>query len=151
MRTRYVGVTSAVVSVVALMALAFGQITLPVFASIPFAFTVQGKQLPAGRYSLQPDNGNPSIVVIRSVSRTAKPLVVITTMRESLNPSDKAKLVFDNIGGRYFLSQIWPGNGNEIGREVLEKNAEMHWLKTNEKISAGGIAPLQTTVPCSTK
>ena len=151
MRTRYVGITSAVVSVVALMALAFGQITLPVFASIPFAFTVQGKQLPAGRYSLQPDNGNPSIVVIRSVSRSAKPLVVITTMRESLNPSGQAKLVFDRVGGKYFLSQIWPGNGAEIGRQVPEKSAEMHWLRTNEHLSAGGVTPAQTTVPCSTK
>ena len=149
MRTRFVGMTSAVVSLVALTALAFGQISLPVIASIPFAFTVQGKQLPAGKYSLQSDSGNPSIVVIRSESQRGTPLVVQTTMAQTEHPSDQAKLVFDKIGGKYFLSQIWPGNGDEIGRQVPEKRAEIHWLNTHESVSAG--MPQQTTVPCSTR
>ena len=147
MKKYFLGMTSAVVSLAVLTTLAFGQISLPLMASIPFAFTVQDKQLPAGEYSVREIGGNPNALVIRSENGSGKPVSVLTITGASLRPKDKGELVFDRIGNRYFLKDVYsPGN---FGRVIPEGSTERHWERSSERVSASNIQ--ETTVPCSTK
>ncbi len=59
---------------------------------------------------LQARNGNASMMVGSNAT-------------ESLAPANKTKLVFNQYGSRYFLSQIWV-NGETLGRQLPKTSRE---------------------------
>ena len=84
-------------------------------ATVPFDFTVVNTTLPAGTYSvsvLTPDN----IVRLQSADGRNSAFVHSTPLSIS-GGTDDTRLVFQHLGGKYFLSQIWE-QGNEVRREV---------------------------------
>ena len=73
-------------------------------ATIPFNFTVNGRLLPAGNYTLGTDITSPNIPKVRE--RTLRAHAMVAAM-----PSQPAKqkanvLVFHKYGSQYFLSEI---------------------------------------------
>jgi len=73
-------------------------------ATIPFNFTVNGRLLPAGNYTLGTDITSPNILKVRE--RTLRAHAMVAAM-----PSQPAKqkanvLVFHKYGSQYFLSEI---------------------------------------------
>jgi hypothetical protein len=73
-------------------------------ATIPFSFMVDGKQLPAGNYTLGSDITSPRIVKISD--RTQKAHAMVLTMPNA-NEKEKAnELVFHKYGDQYFLCEI---------------------------------------------
>jgi hypothetical protein len=84
-------------------------------ANIPFAFTAENVELPAGGYtifSLAPDN----LIMLRSAdgSHTA-----IIHMLEStkLQDAKQTVAVFQRVGNEFFLSQVWQ-QGSAVYHEV---------------------------------
>ncbi len=50
-------------------------------------------------------------------------MMVGSNATESLAPANKTKLVFNQYGSRYFLSQIWV-NGETLGRQLPKTSRE---------------------------
>jgi hypothetical protein len=84
-------------------------------ANIPFAFTVENVELPAGNYtisSLAPD----SLIMVQSADGRH---AAIVHMQESakLQDAKQTMMVFRHLGNEFFLSQVWQ-QGSGVYREV---------------------------------
>jgi hypothetical protein len=84
-------------------------------ANIPFAFTVENVELPAGDYtifSLTPDK----LILLQSADGRH---TAIVHMEESSNLQDAkaTMMVFQHLGNEFFLSQVWQ-QGSAVYREV---------------------------------
>lgn len=73
-------------------------------ATIPFNFTVNGRLLPAGNYTLGSDVTSPSILKIRE--RTQQVHAMVMALPSSTQKRKANELVFHKYGNQYFLSEI---------------------------------------------
>jgi hypothetical protein len=90
---------------------------------IPFNFEIAGKLFPAGEYTVGRINPNsPAAVLIQDVKQSAS-LVATTVPIGGGNVQDKSRLVFNQYGNQYFLSQIWAPQSS-IGAQFLRSKAE---------------------------
>ncbi len=79
----------------------------PQWINVSFAFIVNGKTLPAGRYSIEAPM--PHLVVFHSAKgEQTIEVPVITRLATSGNaPEDEARVVFDKVGDKYYASEFW--------------------------------------------
>jgi hypothetical protein len=98
-------------------------------ANIPFDFVVGNQLLPAGEYMLVTEGSTNQAIVIRS-DDTKSAILSLTQSCSSFRPSDKTKLVFHALAGRYFLSQVWM-QGYDRGRELPKSRAEVQLAKNH--------------------
>jgi hypothetical protein len=98
--------------------------TVHVRANIPFNFAVGNKTLPAGTYDVGTiDHRDGKILLLQARDGNAS-MMVGSNAAENLNPADKTKLVFNQYGNRYFLSQIWVAGetrGHQLPKTSREK------------------------------
>ncbi len=102
--------TVTMVCVFALLAavLSFGQGRTVATANIPFAFSVEGRTLPAGQYQFIRD-ANADTMSILGPTKAASALVpVLTRLAGGIHttPQD-AHIVFDVLGDVHTLSEVW--------------------------------------------
>jgi hypothetical protein len=105
------------------VASAYAQVDTTIQASIPFNFTVRGRTLPAGMYYIkQLNDTDPNLLEIRSADY--RRVAIFTTIDDQAARAPKSsELVFDRIGDKYFLSQVWV-KGNNIGEELPKTRAD---------------------------
>jgi len=98
--------------------------TVHVRANIPFNFAVGNKTLPAGTYDVGTiDHRDGKILLLQARDGNAS-MMVGSNAAENLKPADKTKLVFNQYGNRYFLSQIWVAGetrGHQLPKTSREK------------------------------
>lgn len=124
MRKLYLVFVSLALLTVALAVPAGAQITETIEADIPFEFTIGSTTLPAGAYTLkQLDAPIEGVMEIRSANGRDRKLFLIASA-ESFGEPSKAELVFDRVGDRYFLSEIFE-QGNQFGAEVPKSRSEL--------------------------
>lgn len=111
----------AAVALMAALVSANAQTTGSVVANIPFDFTVGGKSLKAGEYSVRAFTANGNTLVI-SNQQSHDAVVRLSQSIEARKSPKQAKMVFHRYGQRYFLSEIWTA-GERSGRQ-LNKSAE---------------------------
>jgi hypothetical protein len=99
-------------------------------ANIPFDFAVGKQILPAGEYTLVTEGSSSDAVVIRS-DDSKSAILSLTHACSSSRRSDKTKLVFHTLAGRYFLSEIWT-EGNERGRQLPKSKMEVQLAKNGD-------------------
>jgi hypothetical protein len=90
-------------------------------ADIPFAYSVAGKILPAGKYSV--DINSNGVILVRSYEHAASAMLFGGRV-QSRKVQTEASLVFTKYGDKYFLKQIWALPGNNAGIEVPPSRAE---------------------------
>jgi hypothetical protein len=73
-------------------------------ATIPFSFTVNGSQLPAGNYTLGSDITSPRVLKISDWTQHVHAMVI--TMPSADERSKANQLVFHKYGDQYFLCEI---------------------------------------------
>lgn len=95
-------------------------------ATVPFNFVAGDRAYPAGDYTIGADG------VVLKIANGEKTEVMLSQACESLTPSADTKLVFDRMGGSYFLRQIWVA-GNSRGRELPRSHSEMQLAQNHEK------------------
>jgi len=95
-------------------------------ATVPFNFVAGDRAYPAGDYSISADG------VVLKIANGEKTEVMLSQACESLTPSADTKLVFDSMGGNYFLRQIWVA-GHSRGRELPRSHAEIKLAQNHEK------------------
>lgn len=74
-----------------------------VTATVPFNFTVDGRTLPAGNYTIGNDINSPRMLTI--ADRQKGVTVMTITIPDSGYAADN-KLVFHRYGNQYFLSEV---------------------------------------------
>jgi len=88
--------------------------------NVPFPFVVENRVMPAGKYLLQRDDQDRSLLLIRSESGKPVGSYVLTYNAGGHDPSgDKPCLSFTRKEGKYELSSVW--ESKDDGVTVIEK------------------------------
>jgi hypothetical protein len=94
-----------------------------IIAKIPFAFIAGNKTFSAGEYTIdRPNSNEPDLLLIRSADRHVALFLNANNVEARQTPK-KTELIFNEIGDKYFLSQIWMA-GEETGREIPKPRSE---------------------------
>ena len=111
----------------------------PVEAEIPFAFQAGKIKLPAGTYKVTFPTS--TLMLIKSSDNTSSSfLMTMSTIRPG-NERERAKLVFNRYGDRYFLNQVWTG-GTESGRLLQQTKAEVEAARLAPRPSGPQVATI---------
>ncbi len=105
MKRNLIGTLSVVALSLMLTAGAYGQAAAK--ANVPFGFKVGTAHLPAGTYMVTSEG--PLTITIRN-AETRK--AVLSLARSEDPGMGSPRLVFDHVGGQYFLVQVWPAAGS---------------------------------------
>ena len=102
-------------------------------ANVPFAFSVDGKQLAAGTYEVGEFGSRATIIETKDGSDH------VTGIYQYAGPSktSETKLVFHKVGDRYFLTQIWSSARGQ-GLAVPESKLEQEMTASNRELGGGG-------------
>lgn len=92
-----------------------------VVADVPFEFTVGGKSLTAGEYSIKAFTTRGDALLVRNQDSNDVVIRLANLIEARIAPK-QGKLVFHRYGQRYFLSEVWTP-GERTGRQ-LRKCAE---------------------------
>ena len=104
---------------------ASAQIIDPVEFTTSFPFTVGNSTVPAGRYTLRPDDDNARIVELTG----AHTAVLFETRDAQANQTpSKTEVVFKRFGDGYVLKDIWL-EGSNSGAETIAAEGERHVAK----------------------
>jgi len=108
------------------------QVVGDIHVKVPFKFTVEDTTLPSGDYVISaPEPNDPKILEIRQ----EKGDLAVLFLTEDAAPTQKpvkTELVFDRIGGREFLSQVWV-EGSDIGNQLTKSRTETKLEKAESK------------------
>lgn len=85
-------------------------------ASVPFNFTVDKADLPAGDYTFHALGTTSAAMAIESSDGDVAKMILPNAC-VSAHAQEKTKLVFRRYGAQYFLAQIWV-EGSERGKEL---------------------------------
>jgi hypothetical protein len=102
-----------------------------VTATVPFAFTIENSNLPAGTYTvsiLPPYN---MIEVQSKDGRKVAWIGVIPSLKSE--ESKQAKLVFHRFGNEYFLAQVWE-QGSNVHRDLRSGNRARELARNGERM-----------------
>jgi hypothetical protein len=92
-------------------------------ADVPFAFTVTSSQMPAGAYEVQQVGDRATLIE----ARDGEDKVLGIYSNAGPSKAGETKLVFDKVGDRYFLREIWTsakGAGLAVPKSKLEKEIQ---------------------------
>jgi hypothetical protein len=104
---------------------ASAQIIYPVEFTTTFPFTVGNTVVPAGSYTIRPDDDNAEILELQGPKTT---VLFQATNAQARETPLKTEVVFQRYGDGYVLKDIWLGGSNE-GAESLTAEAERHAAK----------------------
>ena len=93
-----------------------------VVADVPFEFTVGGKSLKAGEYSIKAFAANGDALLISNKDSNDSAIRLSNTIQARIVPQ-QGKLVFHRYGQRYFLSEVW-SPGERMGRQLRKSGEE---------------------------
>ena len=101
---------------------------------VPFTFMVGDTTLPAGKYEIRAMDQMPGVLELRSVNGHTAVFFDAENVDAKVNQtSTKTELVFDKVGDKYFLSQVWVAGGDtgsELVKSRMEKRLEGSGMKS---------------------
>jgi hypothetical protein len=127
-----VAIALSVVSILA-VALAYGQSeTAMARLDIPFKFMVGEKEMPAGKYEFVKQAAEQSSFLLRNLDTNKAIFVPIVERLAETSPLEKhkARVVFDAVGDRKFLSELWPADNADGYLVGMTKGEEKHEVLT---------------------
>jgi len=80
---------------------------------VPFAFTVNGQEMPAGTYTVREDEDQPHALLIQG-STNKSTVFVLTAPVDGVQALQDTSLVFSKDGNRYRLTQVWDSGGEGV-------------------------------------
>lgn len=103
---------------------------------IPFRFSVVGRTLSAGRYSVKRISQTSSAYAIQSQDGAGSVIVITTASLNGGSGEAEPRLVFNKYGGRYFLAEMWmpdSDTGNHVPQSKAERSLRRELAGTNAK------------------
>lgn len=109
------------------------QSSITLMANVPFAFSVDGKQLAAGEYEVREIGSRATLIESKDGSDHVMGIYAYA------GPSTPgvSKLVFHKVGNNYFLTEIWTSARGE-GLAVPESKQEKEMTAQNRELGGGG-------------
>jgi hypothetical protein len=105
-------------------------------ADVPFAFAVKNVDLPAGTYTV---SVLPPYNMIKVQSIDGRKTAMVSAMpSQRTEESQQTKLVFNHVGGHYFLIQVWE-QGSNVRRDLPSGNLARELAKSGEKVQSATI------------
>jgi len=98
-------------------------------ATVPFNFVAGDRAYPAGDYLF---SNNGTILQVTNTEDAASTEMLLSRPCEKSSPSEKTVVVFHQMGGNYFLQQIWVA-GQAHGRELPTSKSEIRLAQNHEK------------------
>ena len=90
---------------------------------VPFEFIIKGETLPAGVYLVKRvSSEKPEMLLLSSTDGGSRVYILTKSVQANTRPSG-SKLVFQQYGDKYFLSQVWEAGENE-GRQLFKSRGE---------------------------
>ena len=109
-------------------------------ANIPFEFSVGGKTLPAGEYTVAQVNPASDHAVLQLRSRDGGAGAMVQMGSVMGKAQESAKLIFNHYGTQYFFAQAWV-DGETSGLQVSKSSGER-----NAQRELAGVKPKTETV-----
>jgi hypothetical protein len=100
-----------------------------VTATVPFNFIVGDRAYPAGDYLFSNSNA------VLTITNAEQAKMTLSHACERGAPSADTKLVFDSMGGYYFLRQIWV-EGSSSGRELPRSRTEVRLAQNHDQVES---------------
>jgi len=94
-----------------------------------FPFTAGNATLPAGSYSIRPDDDNPQILLLTGAHAS---VLIQAQGTEAAKPSDKTDVVFKRFGDGYLLKNV-SVEGSSEGVTIMAAEGEKHAAKHGAK------------------
>jgi hypothetical protein len=91
--------------------------------NIPFEFIIRGETFPAGSYIVKRVSSDKPEMLLLSSTDGGSGVYFLTKNVRAKTDQSKSKLVFQQYGDRYFLSQVWEAGDNE-GRQLFKSRGE---------------------------
>ena len=104
---------------------ASAQIAYPVDFTTSFPFTVGHATLPAGSYTIRPDDDNPEMLLLTGAHTS---VFFQTQNADAKETPSKTEVVFKRYGKGYVLKDIWV-EGEISGAESMTAEGERHAAK----------------------
>jgi hypothetical protein len=108
--------------------------------TIPFAFSVGNKMMPAGDYLVTLPTAQ--VNVLRLQRRNGPGSIILMAFSVMRQTSDDSKLVFRRYGQKYFFAQAW-FDGDKAGLQALTSRAEKQLIR---ELAANNGAAAQVAV-----
>ena len=106
-------------------------------ATIPFGFIVQQTKLPAGEYRVIVERTK--LRLIRIDTRGIGCFGLFNYIHPGPDQGVTPKLIFNRYGSRYFLAEVWTGNGNS-GEKLSISSAEREYARATKPASTTVLA-----------
>jgi hypothetical protein len=146
MRKQFLHIAATLSLLLMLGVAANAQTTKQMTITVPFAFNVGEKELPAGTYNVY-TTGTVSNdgFLLRSDDGRNK-VVFNGHQTQSLKIRSKSRLEFRRYDEKYFLGGVWSA-GNNIGRELRQSRSERKLAKqANRHLAQNAVKPEIVTV-----
>lgn len=104
---------------------ASAQIVYPVEFTTSFPFTVGNATVPAGSYTIRPDDDNPAVLELTGAHAA---VLFETQNAQARETPSKTEVVFKRYGDGYVLKDIWLA-GSSDGAETTAVEGERHAAK----------------------
>jgi hypothetical protein len=102
-----------------------------VTATVPFAFTLENTDLPAGTYTVSILSPYNMIKVQSADGRKVAWIGVIPSLKSE--ESKQVKLVFHRFGNEYFLAQVWE-QGSKVHRDLRSGNRARELARNGDRM-----------------
>jgi hypothetical protein len=113
-----------------------------VTATVPFNFTVNGRTLPAGHYTIGNDVNSPRMLTIADRQKGVTAMAI--TVPDYGSAADN-KLVFHHYGSQYFLSEIRTANNSltcHLPTSKQEKRAKAQAQEASVRVNSDVLVAL---------
>lgn len=117
---------------------AFAQGSAQIKANIPFDFAARRTILPAGGYTLNSQAvGSPTTYLLQGAGGRPGVFLLTFVVQRKDSEEPRAELVFHRYGDRYFLAQVWMGNG--VGRQLPASKEERELARGPSQMQVASI------------
>ena len=99
---------------------------------IPFEFIIKGETLPPGAYIVKRASSEKPEMLLLSDTDGSPSVYILTTTVQANTRQRGGKLVFQQYGDQYFLSQVWQAGDSE-GRQLIKSPGERATARELEK------------------
>ena len=104
-----------------------------IVANVPFSFIVNGAQMPAGTYIVEPASGDQRVVLIESSDRRQAAFSLTVPLGSNVRVATP-ELVFEKRDTQYFLARLIASDGAE--REIPPTHAS-----SEREVAVAGVNP----------
>jgi hypothetical protein len=120
---------------------ASAQVTGSIEFTTTFPFAVGYANVPAGTYTLRPDDHDPGIFELTGKNVT---VLFLTDTIEARERPATSEIVFKRYGNGYVLKDVWM-QGSTVGAEAIAAEAEKHAAARGETKSDYRVAALRAS------